>query len=35
MLFVYKETLFDEGLKKTWDFINLPKILTEEGEIHG
>ena len=32
--FEYHETPLEEGLKKTWDFINLPKIKEENDEIH-
>lgn len=34
VLFPYHETPIDEGLQKTWDFINLPKIKEEYDEIH-
>lgn len=34
-LFFYKETPLEEGLKKTWDFINLPEMIHEENEIKG
>lgn len=34
LLYDYKETSLDEGLKKTWDFINLPEIKEEQSEIH-
>lgn len=30
----YHETPLEEGLKKTWDFLNLPKIVEEVNEIH-
>lgn len=33
-LFNYKETPLDVGLKKTWDFINLPEIEKQENEIY-
>lgn len=33
VLFPYHETPLDEGLKKTWDFINLPEIVKENNEI--
>ena len=29
----YHETPLSEGLKKTWDFLNLPEIVKEENEI--
>lgn len=32
-LFRYHETSLDEGLQKTWDFINLPSIKEQENEI--
>jgi len=33
LLYDYKETPLYEGLKKTWDFINLPNIVRENNEI--
>lgn len=33
LLFPYHETPLDEGLKKTWDFINLPELVQEDNEI--
>ena len=30
----YHETPIEEGLKKTWDYINLPEIRREHDEIH-
>lgn len=33
-LYPYHETPIDDGLQKTWDFINLPQIVKEENEIH-
>lgn len=33
ILHPYHETPLDEGLKKTWDFLNLPKIKVMENEI--
>ncbi len=32
-LTAYHETPLSEGLKKTWDFLNLPKIIKEDNEI--
>jgi len=29
----YHETPLEEGLKKTWEFVNLPPIISEENEI--
>ena len=33
LLHEYKETSLDEGLQKTWDFITLPKVISQENEI--
>jgi len=33
LLHDYHETPLEEGLKKTWDFLNLPEIIKEENEI--
>lgn len=33
LLYQYKETPLDEGLQKTWDFINLPKLAVQKNEI--
>lgn len=33
-LYPYHETPIEEGLKKTWDFINLPEIKEEHDEIY-
>lgn len=32
-IFPYKETPLRDGLKRTWDFINLPEIIEEANEI--
>jgi len=33
-LYPYRETPIDIGLRRTWEFINLPQIKTEENEIY-
>lgn len=33
-LYSYHETPLDEGLEKTWKYINLPSIVREDNEIH-
>lgn len=34
LLYSYNETPLEVGVKKTWDFINLPDIVKENNEIH-